>query len=166
MTSGGSEPSIAPSVRSAGHADAAELAELINQAYEIEQFFVDGKRTTADEVARLAETGWFLVLDRPGQGLAAAVYVRADRGHGWLGMLSVSPDLQGLGLGRRLVGVAEALCSALGCTEMALQVVNLRAELEAWYRSLGYREVGTSPYQHRRAKQPCHFVKMQKPLAA
>ena len=30
--------------------------------------------------------------------------------------------------------------------------------------SLGYHEVGTAPYEHRRVKQPCHFVEMRKSL--
>ena len=96
--------------------------------------------------------------------LAGAVFVRVDGDRGYFGMLSVAPDLRGLGIGRRLVGVAEALCTALGCTDMDLRIVNVREELGPWYRSLGYAEVGTAPYDHP-AKRPCHFVKMSKALA-
>ena len=164
----GSEATIAASVRRAGPDDAAALATLVNRAYQVEAFFVDGERTDAAEVASLAARGQFLVLDDPRGGLAAAVLVGvgADGRSGTLGMLSVAPDRQGHGLGRRLVAVAEALCAALGCTEMRLQVVNLRSELEAWYKSLGYRVIGTAPYLHRSAKRACHFVLMEKPLAA
>ena len=77
----------------------------------------------------------------------------------------VAPDHQGRGLGRRLVAVAEALCAAVGCVDVELAVVNLRQELGPWYRSQGYREVGTAPYDQRPVKQPCHFVRMQKALA-
>ena len=49
-------------------------------------------------------------------------------------------------------------------TRCTLQIVNLREELGRWYRSLGYREVGTQPYEHRPVKQPCHFVEMRKSL--
>ena len=85
---------------------------------------------------------------------------------GYFGMLSVLPELQRMGLGRRLVSVAEAMCQAEGCTEVNLKIINLREELARWYRSLGYREVGTAPYGHRPVKQPCHFVEMRKQLAA
>lgn len=165
----GSPSTIAASVRRAGPDDAAELAALINRAYEVERFFVEGARTGAAEIARLcdADHGHFLVLDAGG-AIAAAVFVRADGEAGALSMLSVAPDHQGSGLGRRLVGVAEAWCAAMGCTAIALQVVNLRSELEAWYRSLGYRVIGTAPYApaDRTATRPCHFLLMQKRLPA
>jgi len=96
-------------------------------------------------------------------GVAAAVYVER---RGYFGMLSVAPALQGHGLGKRLVRIAEALCEAAGCDVMRLRIINLREELGRWYRSLGYREVGTTPYTHRPVKQPCHFIDMERPLRA
>jgi len=151
---------LSASVRRASLGDAAALADLINHAYAIEEFFVDGDRTNAGELARMMETGTFIVLDQP-SALAAAVYVEA---RGYFGMLAVRPELQGAGLGRRLVGIAEGLCEATGAREMQLRIINLREELGRWYRSLGYREIGTSPYAHRATKRPCHFVEMAKPL--
>ena len=80
-------------------------------------------------------------------------------------MLSVLPELQGHGLGTRLVRIAEALCESVGCVEVNLKIINLREELGRWYRSLGYHEVGTAPYDHRSVKQACHFVEMRKTLS-
>lgn len=158
------ESIVAASVRRAGPGDLDALVSVINDAYEIEKFFVEGERTDAEEVAALMKVGHFLVLDRTdGGGLAGAVYVRVDGDRGYFGMLSVAPDLRGHGLGRRLVGVAEALCTALGCRAMDLQIVNVREELGPWYRSLGYHEIGTAPYLHP-AKLPCHFIRMSKSL--
>jgi ribosomal protein S18 acetylase RimI-like enzyme len=154
-------PNLSASVRRATAADAGALADLVNRAYAIEASFVDGERTNAAEVSQMVQTGTFVVLEQDA-GLAAAVYVE----HGYFGMLSVVPELQGMGLGTRLVRIAEALCEAQGCTEVNLKIINLREELARWYRSLGYREVGTSPYAHRVVKQPCHFVEMRKRLAA
>ncbi|MCX5745608.1 MAG: GNAT family N-acetyltransferase, partial [Proteobacteria bacterium] len=96
-------------------------------------------------------------------GIAAAVFVRAELGHAYIGMLSVRPDLQGTGLGMRLVRIAEALGEALGARSVGLRIVNLREDLARWYKSLGYVEVGTSPYK-RASKRPCHFIEMQRPL--
>jgi len=157
---------VMPSVRRGRRGDAVELAQLINRAYQIEASFLDGERTNPDEVARLADAGHFVVLERGDGSLGAAVYVRAEGRRGFFGMLSVAPDLQNLGLGRRLVAVAEALCAAMGCTEMALEVINLREELPPWYRRLGYREVGIAPYVHRPPKKPCHFILMEKQLVS
>jgi ribosomal protein S18 acetylase RimI-like enzyme len=164
---------IAISVRRARLEDAAALAQLVNRAYEVEGFFVDGSRTSADEIAQLIRKGTFLVLER-GPILAAAVYVDTSSsrdgdpdaaGGGYIGMLSVEPSLQGMGLGTRLVRIAEAMCEAMGSSSVRLRIVNLREELARWYRGLGYREVGTSPYD-RPVKQPCHFIEMHKWLAA
>lgn len=152
---------LAPSVRRATVADADALADLVNAAYAIEAWFVDGDRTNAAEIAELVAKGTFVVLEH-GARLGAAVYVE----RGYFGMLSVHPELQGMGLGTRLVRIAEALCEAFGSREVNLKIINLREELARWYRSLGYREVGTAPYDHRSVKHACHFVEMRKQLAA
>lgn len=158
------QPDLAISVRRASLSDAPALAALVNQAYAVEVFFVEGDRTDAAEIAELIESGTFIVLEHKG-GLAAAVYVEHQGGKaGYIGMLSVAPGAQKHGLGTRLVRIAEALCEAGGCTQVNLQIINLREELARWYRSLGYREIGTAPYEHRPVKQPCHFVLMTKSL--
>ena len=155
-------------VRQATPSDAAGLADLVNAAFAIEEFFVDGDRTNPAEIAQMMHDGAFLVLDHgPDEGheggLAAAVYVER---RGYFGMLSVQPAFQGMGLGKRLVRIAEALCEASGCATMSIRIINLREELARWYRSLGYRETGIAPYTHRALKRPAHFVEMQRTLAA
>jgi len=151
---------LSASVRRATTADASALADLINAAYAIEQSFVDGDRTNAAEIIGMMKDGTFLVLEHGG-GLGGAVYVER---RGYFGMLSVAPELQGHGLGTRLVRIAEALCEAAGCETMSLRIINLREELGRWYRSLGYREVGVTPYTHRPVKRACHFIEMQRSL--
>ncbi|HSD88374.1 MAG TPA: GNAT family N-acetyltransferase [Kofleriaceae bacterium] len=154
---------LAISVRRATAADAPALAALVNRAYAVEAFFVDGDRTTASEIESLIARGTFIVLEHQG-GLAAAVFVEPGPTGGYIGMLSVLPELQKHGLGTRLVRIAEAMCEAAGCDAVKLQIINLREELARWYRSLGYVETGTKPYEHRPVKQPCHFVEMHKSL--
>jgi ribosomal protein S18 acetylase RimI-like enzyme len=163
---------IATSVRRAQPADIPALTELVNRAYAVEAWFLEGDRTSADEIAGLVRSGGFLVLESAG-GIAAAVLFHAPGerpgvppAHAYFGMLSVLPELQNLGLGRRLVQVAEALAEAAGATAVSLRVINLREELRRWYRGLGYCEVGTAPYTHRTPKRPCHFIEMAKPLNA
>jgi ribosomal protein S18 acetylase RimI-like enzyme len=157
---------LAPSVRRAGVADLPAVCRLVNRAYAVESFFVDGDRTGLAEVALLAEQGHFLVLDGAGPSaeLAASVYLRVEGGRGKLSMLAVAPELQRRGLGHRLVAIVEAMCSAMGCEVVELDIVNLRDELGPFYRRLGYREVGTAPYDHRPSRRECHFVRMQKSL--
>ena len=166
------ELSIATAVRRAQPSDTAALTDLVNRAYEIESSFIEGKRTSAAEIEHLIRSGWFLVLEYAG-GIGAAILVQGPGeragvppSHAYFGMLSVLPELQGMGLGRRLVQVAEAMAEAAGASSMSLRVINLREELSRWYKSLGYREVGTAPYNHRAVKRPCHFIDMAKPLVA
>ena len=159
---------VTASVRRAAGADVPAITRLINRAYRVEDFFVDGDRIAEREVAALAAANQLVVLDGAAGDLAAAIHVRVEQGdeRGYFGLLSVDPAYQGLGLGKRMVAVAEALCEAMGCRTVSLRVVNIREELAPWYRRLGYRETGaTEPFNDPRAKRPCHFVEMAKPLA-
>jgi len=156
---------LAISVRRATPDDAPELTDLVNAAYAIEKSFFDGDRTDEDEIAAMTESGLFLVLEQAG-GLAAAVYLERRGNMAYFGMLSVRPELQGMGLGKRLVRICEAMAEATGASAMTLRIVSLREELGRWYRGLGYREVGTSPLTHRAMKRPCHFVDMHKDLGS
>jgi ribosomal protein S18 acetylase RimI-like enzyme len=164
------DTSIATAVRRARPSDTAALTQLVNRAYEVEKFFLEEARTSDDEIAALIRSGGFLVLEYEG-GICAAVLFEGPGQrddlppkHAYFGMLSVLPELQGMGLGRRLVQVAEAMAEASGATAMRLRVVSLREELFRWYKGLGYREVGTTPFDHAALKRPCHFIEMTKPL--
>jgi ribosomal protein S18 acetylase RimI-like enzyme len=166
------DTSLATSVRRAQPSDTAPLTELVNRAYSIESTFIEGDRTNAGEIAALIETGALWVLEHAG-GICAAVLSQGPGqragvppAHGYLGMLSVLPEMQGQGLGRRLVRIVEDMAAAAGATAMFLRIINLREELGRWYQSMGYLEVGTAPYKHRPVKRPCHFIEMAKPLTA
>lgn len=169
---------VSASARRATVADAAAIADLVNRAYRAEAFFVDGNRTSATEISELLDEGEFLVIDGP-HGLAGAIFVdayganepgidadvrRSSVKQSKISMVSVDPEMQRLGIGRRLVAIAEALSSALGCDAVTLDVVSAREDLLRWYRGLGYREVGAAPYLHRPTKVPCHFVLFEKSL--
>jgi len=104
-----------------------------------------GDRADVAEIADLLARDAFIVADSGAGRLAGAVYVRAAPPRGYFGMLSVQPDLQGAGLGRKLIEAAEAHCAERGCSEMDLTVVNLRTELTPFYERLGYRQSGTEP---------------------
>ena len=151
-------------VRPAAPTDAREIAALINTAFLVEKFFLDGDRITAEEVQRLLDRGSFLLAEDP-TGLSGCVYFETDHEHAYLGLLSVSPARQGEGLGRQLVAAAEDQARQSGCKFMDLRIVNLRIELRPFYRRLGYQEIGISPFPAEvPTKMPCHFIKMSKSL--
>jgi GNAT superfamily N-acetyltransferase len=156
--------------RTARPDEAPALAALISLAYRVEDFFKIGDRTDADDVRARMQNGVFLVLqDAPEDGgaLAGCVYVTRHDRTGYFGMLSIDPERQRRGFGPLLIAAAEAYCRERGCSEMELEVVNLRTELPPYYRRFGYVEAGTRPFPDtERASQPCHFIVMTKPLAA
>jgi GNAT superfamily N-acetyltransferase len=150
-------------VRDATASDAEAIASLVNRAFLVERFFVEGDRTSLAEISRLLETGRFLLAET--DRLVACVYVERRGERGYFGMLSVDPSRQGEGLGRLLVSAAEEQCRREGCNVMEIHVVDLRRELPPLYRRLGYVEVGTEPFPDtERAKQTARFIVMTKPL--
>jgi N-acetylglutamate synthase-like GNAT family acetyltransferase len=151
--------------RTAEPADAEAIARLVNAAFRPERFFTDGDRTNPEKVRALLQKGRFLLVEQVG-ALAGCVYVELRGERGYFGLLAVDPAQQRSGMGTRMVAAAEQYCRAAGSHFMDLTIVNLRAELPGFYHRLGYAESGILPFppdQH--ANQPCHLVKMSKPLA-
>jgi ribosomal protein S18 acetylase RimI-like enzyme len=151
-------------IRRAGAGDVPAIVRLVNLAYRVEAFFIEGDRTDAAEVATLLARGFFLLAERSGVAVGS-VFVE-DRGdHGYIGLLSVEPALQGAGIGRALMDAAEAALEAAGRRRVELLVVDLRTELLPWYARLGYREVGTRPFPPGApVKRPARFRVMSKRL--
>jgi GNAT superfamily N-acetyltransferase len=164
-------------VRLSEAADAGPITALINTAFrKAESFLVDRDRIDLASVQQFLATGKFLVAeDEWAQNFAprpilGCVYLerRGENGErAYLGLLSVDPDRQREGMGAKLMAAAEEYCAQAGCQFMDLQIINVREELPRFYRRLGYVENGTAPLPpHIQPKQPCHFVKMSKPLIA
>ncbi len=152
-------------IRTAQPEDAENIARLVNAAFRPERFFIDADRTNPEKVRALLEKGKFFLAEDAGK-LAGCIYLELRGERGYFGLLAVDPALQRSGLGSRLVAAVEDECRSAGCRFMDLTVVNLRTELPAFYRRLGYVESGTLPFpsdQH--ANQPCHLVMMSKALA-
>lgn len=153
-------------VRIAEPADAEALTALINSAFLVERFFLDGDRIDLDSVRALLDKGKFLVVDGDGV-LAACAYLELRGETAYLGLLSVDPSRQRAGLGSALMAAAEDHCRKAGARFVDIQIVNVRQELPAFYRRLGYVENGTAPFPaEANPKLPCHFVKMSKALSA
>ena len=159
-------------IRTADRSDARQIMTVINSAFRVaEEFFCFEDRITLEEVERLFTTGTFLVAETRTRGdrvLAGCVYVELkgdDRSY--LGLLSVDPSQQQSGLGSLLMNAAEKYCRELGSRVMDILIVNLRTELQPFYRRRGYVETGTRPFPPEvQTKEPCHFITMAKPLEA
>ena len=152
-------------VRVAAADDAKEITRVINAAFkEAEGFFVDEDRINQLGVEGLMETGTFIVIEYDSQ-VIACVYLEQREDHGYLGLLSVDPRFQRLGLGSVLMNASEEHCRREGLNSIDINVVNLREELPDFYRKRGYVETGTSSFPlDVKTKIPCYFIEMSKPL--
>jgi GNAT superfamily N-acetyltransferase len=73
-------------------------------------------------------------------------YDRADVAS--IGQFAVEPGLQGNGLGRRLMVLAEERALASGARELALDTAEPATHLVAWYTRLGYRHIEYADWGH------------------
>jgi N-acetylglutamate synthase-like GNAT family acetyltransferase len=152
--------------RFADESDTGNLLTLINQAFAVEAFFHIGTRLDPVRIQPYFQKGRFLVAESDG-ALMGCVYVELHGEESYLGLLSVDPTLQKSGLGRRLVAAAEEFAREMGARRMDLTVVNLRTELPPYYTRLGYTAAREEPIPEQmqaRVNQPCHFIRMSKPL--
>jgi ribosomal protein S18 acetylase RimI-like enzyme len=165
-------PDAAPSLnrheslrfRAALLSDTEALARLINAAFVVEHSIFGGDRTSPDGVRAYMEKGKFLLAE-DSNGLAGCVYVELRGDRGYIGLLSVEPQRQGLGLGRKLMDSAEKFFRQSGCAAVDLRVVSARTPLPAFYRHLGYVESHTAPVPSEpQPRVPCHFIYMSKRL--
>lgn len=148
----------------AAAADTEALVRLINAAFLVERFFIEGDRIDAETVRKLMGIGQFVIAHDDG-GISACVYIEPRGNRAYLGLLSVDPTRQRSGLGSRMMAAAEDHARASGIHHMDLRIVNLRQGLPEFYGRLGYVVTGESPVSPDvKTKQPCHFINMSKAL--
>ena len=134
-------------------ADYPEIIALTNRAYRQPQGqaswkvedLVAGQRINEHLLREdLAAPGARLLIWRDGAGEHLG-HVRLDEGDDgvwFLAMLTVSPDRQDSGLGRRLLTASEEFARAHGATRISMTVVHQRHELINWYARRGYAVTG------------------------
>lgn len=147
-----------PSFRPAAAADAPAVVALVNSAYRgesskagwtTEADLLGGQRTDEGKVLEMvSEPGSRVELAFDGGRLVACVLLKREAsGACYLGMLTVSPALQGAGLGRALLERSEEIARGWGCPRMRMTVIDRRAELIAYYERRGWRRTGaTEPF--------------------
>lgn len=160
--------------------DTAALTILVNSAYRgdsskkgwtTEADLLDGVRTDSVSLTAMMKTPGcviFKYIDVHG-GLLGCAYLQIQQTKLYLGMLTVSPELQGRGIGKQLLAAAENYAKQNHCTAITMTVISVRQELIAWYKRHGYCDTGeTEPFPSSPAfglpKQPLHFIVMEKPI--
>ena len=152
------------STRVATADDVKGIVSLLNVAFAMERDFVDRDRASAAEIAHYLESGAFFVVDSADGALASCMYLEARGDRMYLGMLAVNPAEQGRGLGRQMMAAAERHAASLGCGGIDIRIVDRRTELPPFYRSLGFVENGTEPFEDPLLTKPAHFIRMMKPI--
>ena len=171
--------------RTATVEDAARIATLVNSAYRgdsgrqgwtTEADIIDGQRTDAAMVAEeLANPSTHILLvteaSNPGT-LAGCVLLRKEGDACYLGMLTVNPRAQKLGIGSYLMETAEAFArNEMNLPRIFFGVIWTRTELISWYERRGYRKTGaTKPFPYGNAalglpvRDDLHFLIFDKTL--
>jgi GNAT superfamily N-acetyltransferase len=150
--------------RNADMSDAEQVMQLINRAFEVEKPFFTTDRIDLAETQAHFRKGTFILAEDGGR-MAGCNYVELRDDSGYFGLLSIDPDFQGRGLGRKMVEQAEDLCRNTGRLLMRIRVLNHRTELPPFYEKLGYHVAGTEEVeQEPTARMPYHFIVMEKVL--
>ena len=161
-----------------GREDIAALSRLINSAYRGESLrgwtsegdYMEGLRITEADLERLfshPETDNFKCCT-PDERIIGFVSLEKHADHLYLGLLTVSPELQAAGFGRQLLEFAEAHARSIGKSAILMTVVNIRMELIAWYERRGYLATGETlpfPDQVGKPKVPVYLIEMKKVIA-
>lgn len=166
-------------------AEHAAVVSLVNAAYRghgarrgwtTEADYIDGQRIDIDTLRADLEAHpgaeLLLLRDGPDSELLGCVWLEPHDQDVWhVGMVTVRPDLQDRGLGRRLLEGAEQVAREAGGRRLRMTVIHLRDSLIAWYQRRGYRLTGESepfPYGDLRFGAPrrddLRFLVMEKAL--
>ena len=84
----------------------------------------------------------FLKFTNDEQQICGCVNLQQHDTKIYLGMFSVSPHLQGAGIGKQILKAAEEYAQVLECTAIYMSVISLRSELISWYERHGYFDTG------------------------
>jgi ribosomal protein S18 acetylase RimI-like enzyme len=160
--------------------DIPALEALMNKAYRgdesrkgwtTEADLVAGDmRTDANHLLGLIEQPQTAILKYTGfsNEMEGCVFLQVRSGRLYLGMLSVSPQLQGAGIGKQLMRAAEEYATSKDLSSIYMRVIVGRKELIDWYARQGYRDTGErEPFEDSQfgtARVPIIFMVMQKDL--
>jgi ribosomal protein S18 acetylase RimI-like enzyme len=160
--------------------DIPALNILINSAYRgetskkgwtTEANLLEGKRTNEDELTEtiLNPKNTILKYTEGNQIIGSVLLVEKEH-QLYLGMLTVSPELQNSGIGKKMLAEAENYAKILGLSSIIMTVISVREELIAWYKRHGYVDTGKreafpeSEIHVTISEQPLEFIYLEKKI--
>lgn len=133
-------------------ADVTALNLLINSAYRgesskkgwtTEANLLEGLRTNEQELNEILIDPKNTILKfTENNTISGCVLLIEKEQKLYLGMLTVSPDLQNSGVGKKLLQEAEKHALKLGLPKIVMTVIAIREELILWYQRNGYCDTG------------------------
>ncbi len=160
--------------------DISALDRLVNSAYRgessrkgwtTEADLLDGIRTSEASLRTMLQNPNAMILKYEEAGhLLGCVYLEMKGNDLYLGMLTVSPDIQAKGIGKQLLMAAEQIAQHRKCRALTMTVITVRHELIAWYERRGYRKTGQiEPFPDDSRfgiqKQPLEFMVLKKEIS-
>ena len=161
--------------------DVSSLNKLINSAYRgesskkgwtTEANILEGSRTTEKELAEIIQDKKNTILKfTENNQIIGCVLLIEKEDRLYLGMLTVSPELQNSGVGKKVLQQAEIHASGLGLSKIVMTVITVREELIAWYKRHGYVDTGArepfpvSDVFSQTSKEPLEFMVLEKRIS-
>ena len=157
--------------------DVKALNILVNSAYRgesskkgwtFEADLLGGIRITEEELTgTIQKTDTTILKYSENQKIIACMMLVEKTDKLYLGMLTVSPELQGGGIGKQLLKQAEIIAKEKGLPKIGMTVISARQELIDWYKRHGYTETGEREpflvgYHFGDPKQFLEFIVMEK----
>ncbi|MFM6926422.1 MAG: GNAT family N-acetyltransferase [Ferruginibacter sp.] len=133
--------------------DVIEVRNLLNAAYRgessrqgwtTEAGLIAGDTRTNDDMvlAAIQQVGSVLLIYKEDDTISGCVNLQQHASRLYLGMFSVSPPLQGKGIGKKILKAAEEYALHINCHTIYMSVISVRSELIDWYMRHGYRDTG------------------------
>lgn len=158
--------------------DIVSLNTLINSAYRgefskkgwtTEAHLLEGSRTTEVELLDIIQDASHTILKYSDNGkIIGCVLLKVKANELYLGMLTVSPDMQNSGIGKKLLRQAEVFAVEMQLPKIVMTVITVREELIAWYKRNGYVDTGArepfpvSDVFNPITKEPLEFMVLEK----
>jgi ribosomal protein S18 acetylase RimI-like enzyme len=158
--------------------DIPQLIQLINSAYRGEEAkkgwtheadLIDGSiRTDESSLQQLMKKPGAVILKyQQAEKVIGCVYLEKIETRLYLGMLSVSPEIQSQGIGKQLLNAADEHAKKNNCNVIEMTVISVRKELIAWYERNGYhktsrREPFPSDGKFGNPREQLEFVYLEK----
>lgn len=167
-------------ISTAAKKDIPFLNSLINSAYRgesskkgwtTEANILEGFRTTEQELTEMIQDpkNTMLKFTENNQIIGCVLLIEKEL-ELYLGMLTVSPELQNTGVGKKLLQQAVIHAQALRLPKIIMTVISVRDELIAWYKRNGYEDTGArEPFPASDAHipisaEPLEFIVLEKKI--